>query len=164
MGIANEPPGPDFPAGRLPRLTIRMVARIQGFPDLWMFPGPKTLAYREVSAAFPPPVAEAYGVAIRDALLSSDSVDAGEPEIGCPPRFEKRNKTIGVLDSHAPPSGAGRIEPLRPEHGISSTSGEHGNGMPSAGERTVKADRLDLASADLAGQPESGKVKDVRVL
>ena len=159
MGIANEPPGPDFPADRLPRLTIRMVARIQGFPDLWMFPDPKTLAYREVSAAFPPPVAEAYGVAIREALLSSDSVGAGEPEIGCSPRLEKRNKTIGVLDSRATPSCAGQIEPLRPEHGISSTSGEHGSGMPGMGERTVKADQLDLPLTDPASRSESGKIK-----
>ena len=136
-----------------------MVARIQGFPDLWMFPGPKTLAYREVSTAFPPPVAEAFGMAIRDALLSSDSVGAGESEIGCSPRFEEQNKKIEILDSHPIPSGASRIESLRPEHGTSSASGEHGHGMPGTGERTVMADQVDLPLADLPGRPESGKVK-----
>jgi DNA (cytosine-5)-methyltransferase 1 len=68
LGIANEPPGPDFPIGRLPKLTTRMVARIQGFPDTWGFSGRKTAAYRQVGNAFPPPVAKAMGEAIRDAL------------------------------------------------------------------------------------------------
>jgi len=69
LGIADEPPGADFPAGRPPRLTTRMVARIQGFPDEWRFSGRKTASYRQVGNAFPPPVARALGVAIRDALL-----------------------------------------------------------------------------------------------
>lgn len=159
-GIANEPPGPDFPADGLPRLTIRMVARIQGFPDLWMFPGPKTLAYREVSAAFPPPIAEAYGRAIRDALLSPDSVSSGESGIGCSPRLKKRNETIEISEIHAIQTGAGRIEHRWPEHGISSTSGEHGNGVPGTGERNVKAQQLDLLMAkDLAAEPEPDKAK-----
>ena len=33
LGIAAEPPGPDFPADGLPKLTVAMVARLQGFPD-----------------------------------------------------------------------------------------------------------------------------------
>lgn len=45
-------------------LTTRMVARIQGFPDTWQFYGGKTLAYRQIGNAFPPPVAEAVGRAI----------------------------------------------------------------------------------------------------
>lgn len=68
LGIANEPPGPDFPAAGMPKLTTRMVARIQGFPDDWAFFGRKTAAYRQVGNAFPPPVARAIGQAIRDAL------------------------------------------------------------------------------------------------
>lgn len=47
-----------------PRLTVRMVARVQGFPDDWHFTGRKTAAYRQVGNAFPPPVAEAVGRSI----------------------------------------------------------------------------------------------------
>lgn len=57
MGIANEPPGKDFVG--MPKLTVEMVARIQGFPDEWRFTGKKTPAYRQVGNAFPPPVAHA---------------------------------------------------------------------------------------------------------
>jgi DNA (cytosine-5)-methyltransferase 1 len=66
--IAEEAPGPDVPADHVPRLTIRMVARLQGFPDDWAFAGRKTAAYRQVGNSFPPPVARAFGEAIRAAL------------------------------------------------------------------------------------------------
>lgn len=68
LGLANEPPSRDFPVDAMPRLTVRMVARIQGFPDDWSFAGKKTASYRQVGNAFPPPVARAVGAAIRDAL------------------------------------------------------------------------------------------------
>ena len=61
--IAEEAPERSF-AGE-PRLTVRMVARIQGFPDDWHFTGRKTAAYRQVGNAFPPPVAEAVGTSIQ---------------------------------------------------------------------------------------------------
>ena len=73
IGVANEPPGPDVPVDALPKLTTRMVARIQGFPDTWTFSGRKTAAYRQVGNAFPPPVARALGTAIRDALTTVSS-------------------------------------------------------------------------------------------
>lgn len=57
MGIADEAPDPDFIG--MPRLTVPMVARLQGFPDDWKFSGRKTAAYRQVGNAFPPPVARA---------------------------------------------------------------------------------------------------------
>ncbi len=60
--IADQAPGPDYEG--MPRLTVRMVARIQGFPDDWYFTGRKTAAYRQVGNAFPPPVAEAVGRSI----------------------------------------------------------------------------------------------------
>lgn len=74
LGVAGEPPGPDFPPGQLPKLTTRMVARIQGFPDSWEFSGRKTAVYRQVGNAFPPPVARALGLAIRAALEATSPV------------------------------------------------------------------------------------------
>jgi DNA (cytosine-5)-methyltransferase 1 len=66
MGIANEAPDADFVG--MPRLTVRMVARIQGFPDDWKFSGSKTAAYRQVGNAFPPPVAAAVATSIYESL------------------------------------------------------------------------------------------------
>ncbi|MBK9598975.1 MAG: DNA cytosine methyltransferase [Flavobacteriales bacterium] len=61
--IADLAPEKDFEG--MPKLTVRMVARIQGFQDDWHFTGRKTAAYRQVGNAFPPPVAEAVGRSIR---------------------------------------------------------------------------------------------------
>ena len=67
-GIANSAPSGDDPIELTPRLTLRMAARIQGFPDEWAFAGLKTATYRQIGNAFPPPVAAALGRAISDAL------------------------------------------------------------------------------------------------
>lgn len=69
MGIADEAPDESFDIDGVPKLTVRMCARIQGFPDSWAISGRKTAAYRQVGNAFPPPVARAVGESIRDALL-----------------------------------------------------------------------------------------------
>lgn len=66
--IAEEAPDPDFEG--MPRLTVRMVARIQGFPDDWQFAGRKTNAYRQVGNAFPPPVAEAVARNVKAAITA----------------------------------------------------------------------------------------------
>jgi DNA (cytosine-5)-methyltransferase 1 len=71
MGIANELPGPDFPVDAAPKLTVEMVALLQGFPADWRFAGRKTAAYRQVGNAFPPPVARAVGERISHALAST---------------------------------------------------------------------------------------------
>ncbi len=68
MGIADLPPGPDDPIRHTPRLTVPMVARIQGFPDDWTISGRKTAAYRQIGNAFPPPVACAVAQQIKKAL------------------------------------------------------------------------------------------------
>lgn len=65
-GIADELPASNFVG--MPRLTVRMAARIQGFPDHWQFSGKKTAAYRQIGNAFPPPVACAVGQQIQLAL------------------------------------------------------------------------------------------------
>lgn len=76
MGIADEPPGSGEPVeGYLPRLTVRMVARLQGFPDSWALSGAKTAAYRQVANAFPPPVAAAVGAEIGRALRRERTAD-----------------------------------------------------------------------------------------
>ncbi|MCD9146342.1 DNA cytosine methyltransferase [Pseudophaeobacter flagellatus] len=64
--IAVEAPDPFH--NDMPRLTVRMVARIQGFPDAWHFTGAKTNAYRQVGNAFPPPVAEAVALQLKTAI------------------------------------------------------------------------------------------------
>jgi len=69
LGIVDAAPEPDFVG--MPRLTVRMAARIQGFPDDWKFCGKKTPAYRQVGNAFPPPVARAVGSEIAAALTAA---------------------------------------------------------------------------------------------
>ncbi|GHU43312.1 cytosine-specific methyltransferase [Spirochaetia bacterium] len=65
-GIANNSPEKEFIG--MPRLTTEMVARIQGFPNEWIFTGGKTNAYRQIGNAFPPPVAKAVGMQIKKAF------------------------------------------------------------------------------------------------
>lgn len=65
-GVANEAPEEEFEG--VPRLTPRMIARIQGFPDDWNFGKRKTAVCRMMGNAFPPPVAEAVGKKIREVL------------------------------------------------------------------------------------------------
>jgi DNA (cytosine-5)-methyltransferase 1 len=72
IGIADDAPAPDFQG--IPKLTTRMVARIQGFPDDWEFSGRKTRAYRQIGNAFPPPVAKAMGTALLESVGASQLV------------------------------------------------------------------------------------------
>jgi DNA (cytosine-5)-methyltransferase 1 len=68
LGLADSAPGQEHPVSFVPRLTLRMTARIQGFSDEWQFSGGKTAAYRQIGNAFPPPVARAIGEAIHSGL------------------------------------------------------------------------------------------------
>jgi DNA (cytosine-5)-methyltransferase 1 len=76
LGIADAAPGPDTPVNHVPRLTLEMVARLQGWAGddyHWEFRtgyGHKTATYRQVGNAFPAPVARAVGLAIATALRS----------------------------------------------------------------------------------------------
>jgi DNA (cytosine-5)-methyltransferase 1 len=70
-GVANEAPTKDQVG--MPRLTVRMCARVQGFPDDWQFSGKKTPAYRQIGNAFPPPVAQAVAAQIASAIEAASS-------------------------------------------------------------------------------------------
>jgi DNA (cytosine-5)-methyltransferase 1 len=75
LGIADEAPARDADPALRPRLTCEMVTRLQGWRDEWgwQFSGRKTARYRQIGNAFPPPVAEAVGTAIRQALEHAGS-------------------------------------------------------------------------------------------
>jgi DNA (cytosine-5)-methyltransferase 1 len=73
-GVANEVPDAMFSG--MPKLTTRMTARLQGFPDSWAFSGKKTSAYRQIGNAFPPPVAHAVGLQIASCLRSATSLQS----------------------------------------------------------------------------------------
>lgn len=59
-----------------PRLTLQMVAKLQGFEVEWRFSGRKTSAYRQIGNAFPPPVAEAVGGQLAAALADADAISS----------------------------------------------------------------------------------------
>jgi DNA (cytosine-5)-methyltransferase 1 len=80
LGLADAPPQSTDPIGYTPKLTIPMAAVIQGFPRTWEFAGRKTAAYRQVGNAFPPPVAEAVGTSIREAMAAARSASHSKPE------------------------------------------------------------------------------------
>ena len=84
-GIADGNPPADAPADFMPRLTVRMAARIQGFDDDWMFAGRKTASYRQVGNAFPPAVARRVGQQIIRAWEAADGTGsvagAGEEDV-----------------------------------------------------------------------------------
>jgi DNA (cytosine-5)-methyltransferase 1 len=73
LGIADAPPGPDFDHDGHPKLTVQMVALLQGFPPNWKFAGKKTASYRQVGNAFPPPVAAAVAKEIYRCLTLKNS-------------------------------------------------------------------------------------------
>lgn len=83
--IADDNPPADAPDDYMPRLTVRMAARIQGFDDDWRFAGRKTASYRQVGNAFPPAVARRVGQQIIRAWEAADGagsvIGAGEEDV-----------------------------------------------------------------------------------
>jgi DNA (cytosine-5)-methyltransferase 1 len=71
--IAATAPSDQDPIDHTPKLTLDMVAKIQGFPEGWKFAGRKTAAYRQIGNAFPPPVARAIGEQIRQAIEAAQA-------------------------------------------------------------------------------------------
>jgi DNA (cytosine-5)-methyltransferase 1 len=99
IGIADSAPGPDADPALTPRLTCEMVTRLQGWRDDWgwRFSGRKTARYRQIGNAFPPPVAETVGTAIRRALEH-----AGTPDVAAvADRTHVHDPVFRVLRSRA---------------------------------------------------------------
>lgn len=69
LAIANSAPDKDFEG--MPRLTTKMLARLQGFPENWNFGERKTIACRLIGNAFPPPMALAVGLKLKEALMAN---------------------------------------------------------------------------------------------
>lgn len=66
LGLADASPDRDF--NGMPRLTVRMIARLQSFPDDWHFAGSKTHAYRQIGNALPVKLAVRVAKAVRNCL------------------------------------------------------------------------------------------------
>ena len=81
LGLADQAPAASADPALRPRLTCEMVTRLQGWRDEWgwRFSGLKTARYRQIGNAFPPPVAEAVGGAIRRALDHADAAEPADP-------------------------------------------------------------------------------------
>jgi DNA (cytosine-5)-methyltransferase 1 len=99
IGVADQAPDADADPALSPRLTCEMVARLQGWQDDWgwRFSGRKTARYRQIGNAFPPPVAEAIGTAIRRALEHAGAPDAA----AVPERTHVHDPVFRVLRSRA---------------------------------------------------------------
>ncbi|MQY46100.1 DNA (cytosine-5-)-methyltransferase [Rhizobiales bacterium RZME27] len=91
--LADHAPTADDPVDQMPRLTLEMGAKLQGFPSRWEFQGSTTEQRRQIANAFPPILACAIGLAVREALT-------GEPV-----NYE-RNLSQAVIEAtgHARPS------------------------------------------------------------
>lgn len=74
QGTADAPPSLDAPVEKeaLFRLTLEMGARLQGFPDDWVFHGSKRSRRRQIANALPPVMARAVGLAIHGMLTGTE--------------------------------------------------------------------------------------------
>jgi DNA (cytosine-5)-methyltransferase 1 len=99
LGLADAAPAASADPALRPRLTCEMVTRLQGWRDEWgwRFSGPKTARYRQIGNAFPPPVAEAVGGAIRRALEHADAPEMDRAPAGPVAGFATQDPVFGVL-------------------------------------------------------------------
>jgi len=114
LGIADFAPGPEADPALAPRLTCEMVARLQGWRDEWdwRFSGRKTSRYRQIGNAFPPPVAEAVGTAIRRALEHAGAAGSGSGAAGDGGEARVHDPVLRVLRSRDDFLTAGQIADL----------------------------------------------------
>lgn len=70
MGLADEAPSEDHEGPF--QFTLKMGARLQGFPDAWNFQGAAYEQKRQIANALPPIMARALGLAIYSALTGVD--------------------------------------------------------------------------------------------
>ncbi|WP_399885455.1 DNA cytosine methyltransferase [Streptomyces sp. BBFR51] len=74
VSLSDEVPGPDGTqesdnsGSPLKKITVEQTALLQSFPKDWEITGRKTVRYRQIGHASPPPVGEALGLAIARAL------------------------------------------------------------------------------------------------
>lgn len=126
-GVADDAPSQDapHPSEKLPRLTVPMVARLQGWADEdnWAFAGRKTSQYRQIGNAFPPPVAEAIGNSITSALrhegtpheipeLSADVHDPIYRALASEAGFVSLNRLIATMNEFSEASVERRLAVL----------------------------------------------------
>ncbi|MFE7809648.1 DNA cytosine methyltransferase [Streptomyces sp. NPDC057430] len=80
--VGDRVPGPDFvwdpELGRanMVKITAAQAALLQGFPESWEIAGLKTARYRQIGHATPPPVGEALGRAVAEALDGDPAASA----------------------------------------------------------------------------------------
>ncbi|TIN28597.1 MAG: DNA (cytosine-5-)-methyltransferase [Mesorhizobium sp.] len=70
--LGDAVPGPDHPFDAKFRLTLEMGARLQGFPDDWVFHGSTRSRRRQIANALPPIMARAVGLAIHGLLTGTE--------------------------------------------------------------------------------------------
>ncbi|MFI8169382.1 DNA cytosine methyltransferase [Streptomyces sp. NPDC085931] len=80
--LGDRIPGPEFhwdpDLGRdnMVKITAEQAALLQGFPETWAIAGLKTARYRQIGHATPPPVGEALGRAVAEALDGAPATSA----------------------------------------------------------------------------------------
>jgi DNA (cytosine-5)-methyltransferase 1 len=110
LGVANDNEkaavNRDLLGPNGPMLTVGQAALIQGFPPDWKFTGGKTAQYRQIGNAFPPPVAEAVGCAIAEALGRT------EGDLWDPPALPHREEAApAAVPAQAKPLGKSGVVP-----------------------------------------------------